>query len=477
MPKTTPGDSFIMATTTSLAEIARRDLAHLSDRIVGPGDPDYDAARAVHNGMIDRHPAVLIRCATVDDVAACIAFGRAHETPIAVRGGGHNGGGLGVVDDGLVIDLSAMNQVVVDSGSNSVRVGGGATWADVDRATAANGRAVPSGIISTTGVGGLTLGGGLGHLTRRFGLTIDSLLEADVVLADGSQVHASADEHPDLFWALRGGGGNFGVVTSFRFATHPIGATVMAGPTFWPIEQLPEVMRFFREFLPAAPRQVNGFFAAMTVPPVDMFPAELHLRQVAAVMWCVIGSEEDAARLLAPVHAVGTPLLHGVGAAPFPVVQSLFDGLYTKGLQCYWRADFVNDLSDDLIAEHREWAQKLPSMHSTMHLYAIDGAVHDVGSTDTAFSYRDTQFAEVIFGVDPDPANAGAIRDWCVGYWDATHPYSAGGAYVNFMMEEGQERVQATYRENYERLARVKAQYDPDNVFRVNQNIQPANAA
>jgi hypothetical protein len=336
---------------------------------------------------------------------------------------------------------------------------------------------VPSGIISTTGVGGLTLGGGLGHLTRGLGLSIDNLVGAEVVLADGSLVHADANEHPDLFWGLRGGGGNFGVVTAFEFRTNPLGATVMAGPTFWPIEQLPEVMRFYREFLPAAPRNLGGFFASMTVPPVDMFPAELHMRKVAAVMWCIDGSEEEATRLLAPVHDVGTPLLHGVGPMPHPVLQSLFDGLYTKGLQCYWRADFVNELSDELIAKHLEWSQKLPSMHSTMHLYPIDGAAHDVGSADTAFSYRDTQWAEVIFGVDPDPAHADDIRDWCVGYWDATHPFSAGGAYVNFMMDEGQERVRATYRNNYDRLARVKAQYDPDNVFRVNQNIHPAPAA
>jgi hypothetical protein len=250
----------------------------------------------------------------------------------------------------------------------------------------------------------------------------------------------------------------------------------MAGPTFWPIEQTPEVMRFFREFVPAAPRALSGFFALMTVPPVDLFPEDLHLRKVCAVMWCIVGSEEDATRLLAPVHGVGTPLLHGVGPVPYPALQSLFDGLYTKGLQAYWRADFVNELPDELIERHLEWGQKLPSMHSTMHMYPIDGAAHDVGSTDTAFSYRDAQFAEVIFAVDPDPANADAIRDWCVGYWDATHPYSAGGAYVNFMMEEGQERVRATYRDNYDRLARVKAQYDPDNVFRVNQNIHPASA-
>jgi len=366
---------------------------------------------------------------------------------------------------------------VVDPESGTVAVGGGATWGDVDRATAEHGCVVPSGIISTTGVGGLTLGGGLGHLTRSLGLTIDNLVGADVVLADGSQIHADASEHADLFWGLRGGGGNFGVVTSFQFRTHPLGATVMAGPTFWPIEQLPEVMRFYREFLPAAPRNLGGFFASMTVPPVDMFPAELHMRKVAAIMWCIDGSEEEAATLLAPVHDVGTPLLHGVGPMPYPVLQSLFDGLYTKGLQCYWRADFVNELSDDLIAEHLKWSQKLPSMHSTMHMYPIDGAAHDVGPADTAFSYRDTQFAEVIFGVDPDPAHADDIRDWCVGYWDATHPYSAGGAYVNFMMDEGQERVRATYRDNYDRLARVKAQYDPDNVFRVNQNIHPASGA
>jgi FAD/FMN-containing dehydrogenase len=465
-----------MSTTTSLAEIARRDLTGLEDAITGPGDAGYDEARAVHNGMIDRRPAAIVRCSSPDDVARTIAFARGHDAIIAVRGGGHNGGGLGVVDDGVVIDLAGMAEVFVDTASDTVRVGGGCTWGDVDRATGEHGRATPSGIISTTGVGGLTLGGGLGHLTRRYGLTIDNLIGADVVLADGSQVYASADEHPELFWALRGGGGNFGVVTSFEFRTHPVGTAVMAGPTFWPIEQTPEVMRFYREFLPAAPRAVNGFFALMTVPPVDLFPEELHMRKVCAVMWCVVGSEEEATRLLAPVHDVGTPLLHGVGPVPHAALQGLFDGLYTKGLQCYWRADFVNEISDELIEHHLEWGQKLPSMHSTMHLYPIDGAAHDVAPGDTAFSYRDAQFAEVIFGVDPDPANAGAIRDWCVGYWDATHPYSAGGAYVNFMMDEGQERVRATYRDNYDRLARVKAQYDPDNVFRVNQNIQPAPA-
>jgi FAD binding domain/Berberine and berberine like len=463
-----------MTATASLTDAARRDLAALGTRLIGPGDSGYDDARAVHNAMINRHPALIVQCLNPDEVARTIAVAREHGAPIAVRGGGHNGGGLGVVDDGVVIDLSGMNEITIDDESQTISVGGGCTWGQVDRVTAEHGCVVPSGVISTTGVGGLTLGGGLGHLTRRFGLTVDSLLGADVVLADGSQVRADAEENPDLFWGLRGGGGNFGVVTTFHFATHPLGATVMAGPTFWPMEQLPEVMRFYREFLPAAPSKLSGFFATMTVPPVELFPEELHMRKVCGIFWCIDGSETDAAELLAPVHEVGTPLLHGVGPVPHPVLQSLFDGLYTPGLQCYWRADFVNELSDELIERHLEWSQKLPSMHSTMHMYPIDGAAHDVGQADTAFSYRDAQWAEVIFGVDPDPARAGELRDWCVGYWDATHPYSAGGAYVNFMMDEGQERVRATYRGNYDRLARVKAQYDPHNVFRVNQNIRPS---
>ncbi len=463
-----------MTTLTSVAEAARRELGPaLTGRLVGIDDDGYDRARTVFNAMIDRRPAVVALCATPADVAATIAFARGHDLPLAVRGGGHNGGGLGVCDDGVVLDLSALDAVEVDPGARTVRVGGGATWGQVDAATHEAGLATPSGIISTTGVGGLTLGGGIGHLSRKHGLTIDNLLEADVVLADGTAVRASADENPDLFWALRGGGGNFGVVTAFRFRAHPV-SIVQSGPTFWPIEQTPEVLRWYREFLPAAPRELNGFFAVMTVPPADFLPEELHLRKVCAVVWCHLGSEESAAELTAPVHDVGTPLLHGVAPAPFPAVQSLFDGFYAPGLQWYWRADFVRELQDAVIERHDAFGHDLPTMHSTMHLYPIDGAVHDVGSSETPFAYRDCGWAEVIVGVDPDPANAGLVRDWTVDYWEATHPYSAGGAYVNFMMDEGQERIRATYGPNYERLTQVKAAYDPRNVFRVNQNIAPA---
>ena len=444
--------------------------------VIEPADAEYESARKVYNGMIDKRPAAVVRCANVADVIEAVNFARTNGLLTAIRGGGHNGGGLGTCDDGLVIDLSRMKGIRVDPNGRTVRVEAGCTGGEMDHATHAFGLATPGGTVSTTGVAGLTLGGGIGHLTRPYGLAIDSLLEVDIVLADGRFVTANEKDNADLFWAVRGGGGNFGVVTSFLFRLHPV-KMVIAGPTFWPIEQTPEVMRFFREFITAAPRAVNGFFALMTVPPVDLFPPELHLRKVAAIMWCVVGSEEEASRYLAPVHDVGTPLLHGVGAVPHAALQSLFDGLYTPGLQCYWRADFVNEITDEAIEKHLEWGQKLPTMHSTMHMYAISGAAHDVGPADTAFSYRDANFAEVIFGVDPDPANADTLRDWCIGYYDDTHEYSAGGAYVNFMMEEGQERVRATYRGNYDRLARIKAQYDPNNVFRINQNIQPAKAA
>jgi hypothetical protein len=463
-----------MSTTMTTAQAARAELsASFAGELIGPEDAGYEEARAVHNGMIDRRPGLIARCASSADVAATIAFARRHELALAIRGGGHSGAGFGSCDDGVVLDMKGIDAIQVDAATRTVSVGGGCTWKQVDAATHEHGLAVPSGIISTTGVGGLTLGGGMGHLTRRCGLTIDNLLGADVVLADGSEVRTNASENPELFWALRGGGGNFGVVTRFCFRAHPV-STVIAGPTFWPLEQTTEVMRFYREFLPAAPREVGGFFALMTVPPADFLPAELHMRKVCAVMWCCHGSEEEVAELLAPATAVGDPLLHGPGPMPLPALQSLFDPIYSPGLQCYWRGDFYRELSDEAVAVHADFGARLPTMHSTMHMYPVDGAAHDVGPDETPWAYRDANFSEVIFGVDPDPSGADAIRDWTVSYWDASHPYSAGGAYANFMMNEGEERVRATYGRNYDRLAAAKAAYDPDNVFRVNQNIKPA---
>jgi FAD/FMN-containing dehydrogenase len=461
-----------MSTTITAAEAARRELKGFAGQLVGPKDREYDEARAVYNAWIDRRPALIARCANPADVALTIAFARQHDLRLAVRGGGHNGGGLGVVDDGVVCDLSLLKEVVVDPQARTARVGGGCTWGEVDVATQAHGLAVPCGIISTTGVGGLTLGGGLGHLTRKYGLSIDNLLAAEVVTADGEHVSASADENTDLYWAIRGGGGNFGVVTSFTFRANPVG-TVVAGPTFWPVEQSAEVLRAYRDFIGSAPRELNGFFAFHFVPPGPPFPEELHGRHVCGVIWNYLGSEEDLADLLAPVLGVGTPLLHGVHTMPFAALNSAFDGLYPPGDQWYWRADFVRDIPEDAIERNVEHGLRLPTPKSTMHLYPIDGAAHDVAPSDTAWSYREARWAQVFVGVDPDPARKDVLRGWAVDYWEALHPYSAGGAYVNFMMDEGQERVQATYRDNYPRLAQIKAKYDPTNVFSVNQNIQP----
>jgi FAD/FMN-containing dehydrogenase len=463
-----------VSTVMPPVETARQELSGFNGRLIGPEDADYDEARKIYNAMFDKRPALIAQVAHAGDVARAIAFARAHELPIAVRGGGHNGAGLASVDDGVVIDLSQLTSIEVDPGARTVRAGGGCTWAMVDAATNEHGLATPSGIISTTGVGGLTLGGGLGHLTRKHGLSIDNLLEAEVVLADGSVVRASADEHPDLFWGLRGGGGNFGVVTAFTFRLHEVG-TIFGGPTFWPVELGAEVLKVYRDFLPSAPRELNGFFCFHTVPPGPPFPEEIHLRQVCGVVWCYVGSEEDARAAMAPLmDALPEPLMHGVQAMPHPALQGAFDALYPAGQQWYWRADFVKEIPDEAVDIHARFGASMPTMQSTMHMYPVDGAAHDVGPQDTAWSYREARWNTVFAGVDPDPANVAAIRDWSVGYQEALHPYSAGGAYVNMMMDEGQERVRASYRDNYDRLAQVKATYDPENVFRINQNIQPA---
>jgi hypothetical protein len=455
-----------MATSTAagLAQAVR-------GKIVERGDAGYDEARALFNAMIDRHPAAIAYCLDERDVAAAVAFGRERGLRIAIRGGGHNGGGLGSVDDGLVIDLSPMNQVTVDPAAKMVRVGGGALLKDVDAATHEHGLAVPIGIIGTTGAGGLTLGGGTGHLSRGHGLTIDHLVSATVVLADGSIVQADAEREPDLFWAIRGGGGNFGVVTSFSFSCVPV-TNVVAGPMWWPVERTEEILSWYREFIGEQPWQLGGFFNFHTVPPIDMFPAEYHMQKVCGVVWCCTDLER-ANELLAPARALG-PIIDGVGEVPLPAINTAFDGLYSPGDQWYWRADFIDAVPDKAVTLNQTWAERMPTWKSGMHMYPIDGAQAQVGSDETAWAYRHAKWVQVIVGVDPDPATAGALRDWTVGYWEALHPYSLGGAYVNMMMEEGDERVRASYRDNYPRLQRVKAQYDPDNVFNVNQNIKPA---
>jgi hypothetical protein len=462
-----------MSTTTTAADAARQEIgANFAGELIGPSDANYAEARKLFNAMIDRKPAVIARCTSSAAVGQAIGFARGHDLPLAIRGGGHNGGGLGSVDDGVVVDLSGLRSVTVDPAARAVRVGGGCTWAEVDAATHAHGLAVPCGVISTTGVGGLTLGGGLGHLTRAYGLTIDNLLSAEVVLADGTLTTTAADQEPELFWALRGGGGNFGVVTEFTFRAHEV-SNVVGGPTFWPIEQTGEVLAAYREFLPTLPRNATGFFCFHHVPPGPPFPEAIHLRKVCGIVWCIDASDEEAQRLMAPMLAVGEPLMNGAGRVPLPALNAAFDPVYSPGDQWYWRADFVNEITDEALARNAEWATNMPTWKSGSHIYPIDGAAHDVAPGDTPWAYRNAQYAQVIIGVDSDPASAPQLKDWTIGYWEALHPYSAGGAYVNFMMDEGDARVRATYGDNYDRLARAKAMYDPNNAFRINQNIKP----
>jgi FAD/FMN-containing dehydrogenase len=377
-----------------------------------------------------------------------------------------------------VLDLGLMHGIRVDPVARTARVEGGALLGDLHHATEPFGLALPSGIISTTGVGGITLGGGLGHLTRQMGLTIDNLLEADVVLADGSLVTASETENPDLFWALRGGGGNFGVVTSFLFRLQPL-PNLTAGPMLWSLDKSEEVLRWYRDFITHAPDELNGFFAFLTVPAVAPFPENLWNQKMCGVVWAYTGADPEAA--FAPIRAqFGAPALDWVGPISHPALNSMFDGLYPAGDQWYWKADFVTTIPDEAVELHVQYGAQLPTGKSTMHLYPIDGVAGRVPKDATAWSYRDAHWGMVIVGVSPDPADNQAMIAWTRDYWRDLHPYSAGGAYVNMMMDaadEGQERVRAAYGDHYDRLARIKARYDPQNLFRVNQNISPAATA
>ena len=457
---------------TADAEVAEALGAHCRGRLIGREDPDYDTARKLYNAMIDKRPGLIAQCLDAADVIAAVNVARDAGLDIAVRCGGHNGPGLGSVDDGLVIDLSALRGVIVDPEARVAHVLGGTLLGEVDHATHAFGLAAPFGIISTTGVGGLTLGGGVGHMTRTLGLSIDNLVAADVVLADGSFVTANEEQHSDLFWALRGGGGNFGVVTRFAFRLSPV-STVVAGPTLWPLDRAAEILSWYREFQPSAPDELNGFFAFLSVPPGPPFPEELHLQKVCGVVWCWAGAQDKADEALAPVRKL-QPILDGVQPLPLPALNSAFDAVYPAGDQWYWRADVVSEIPDEAVEAHVQFAERMPTWKSTMHLYPIDGAVTRAGAEETAWASRDGGWVQVMVGVDPDPANRDLVTEWAVDYWDTLHPYSAGGSYVNMMMEEGEDRVRATYGSNYERLARVKAEYDPDNLFHVNQNIRPS---
>lgn len=462
------------ATTMMLERVGLETLrAQLRGELIVRGDPQYDQARRLHNAMIDKHPALIARCADVADVMIAVNFARDNQLTLAVRGGGHNGPGFGSCDEGLVIDLSRMRSVRVEPSNGTVRVEGGCLLGDVDHATHPFGLAVPFGVFSTAGVGGLTLGGGLGYLTRQYGLSVDNLLSADIVLPDGRFVTASAAENPDLYWAVRGGGGNFGVVTSFLFKGNPV-HTVYGGPMIWSLDKSAEILKFWQNLILTAPDELYGFFAFLTVPPGPPFPAQFHLQKMCGVVWCYTGPLEQAQEVFQPIRAFARPAIDFAGPIPFPALQSLFDPLFPPGLQWYWRADYFKEFDAKTIALQVKYGSQLPNPLSTTHIYPINGAGSRMDNGDAAWAYRDADFVQVIVGVENDPAHNERMIEWAKDYWLALHPFSMGGGYVNMIMDEGEERVKAAYRENYTRLAQIKAKYDPQNLFHVNQNIKPA---
>jgi FAD/FMN-containing dehydrogenase len=453
--------------------------ASFRGEVLAPASPGYDAARRVWNGAIDRRPACIARCTGVADVVAAVRVARERDLVIAVRGGGHNVAGTAVCDDGMVIDLSAMRAVLVDPGDRTAWVQGGALWGDVDHETQAHGLATTGGIVGHTGVAGLTLGGGLGFLMRRHGLAVDNLVEAELVTADGRVVRASADEHPGLFWALRGGGGNFGVVTSLRFALHPVGPLVMAGPVFWAAEDATDVLRWYRGFAAAAPDELGSVVRLGTIPPLPGIPADLHWRPAIAVICCHAGAVADGERAVRPLRRLGTPLLDLLGPAPYAAFQGGFDDTVPHGWHYHWKGTDLARLSDEVIAAIAGHAFAAGSPRSYAAIFHLGGAVARVPRDATAYAARDVAHHVVVDAAwlpGESGERAASETAWARRFLDALRPHRAGGVYVNFLdADDAADRVGEAYdAATRRRLAEVKAAYDPDNVFHHNVNIPPA---
>jgi FAD/FMN-containing dehydrogenase len=440
--------------------------------VLTSSDPGYDEARTVHNGMFDKHPAVIVRAEQAADVVAAVNFARDSDLDLSIKGGGHSAPGFGTNDGGVVIDLSLMRYVLVDPTARTARTGGGATWGDFNYATHAYGLATTGGIVSTTGVAGLTLGGGIGHLARGYGLSLDNLLSAEVVTADGQIRTASQEQHPDLFWALRGGGGNFGVVTSFEYQLHPV-KDVYVGLFFYEVDQAGALLRFYRDFIKDAPEAYGCFPAFQIAPPLEFIPADRHGDTFCAAVVHWAGPLDQGDVAMKPFRDLAPVVAEMVAPLPYPALNSAFDALYPKGIRAYWKGNFVTELTDAAIAAHVEHGPKVPEISATMHLYPINGACHRVGADETAFAYRDANFATVILAAWNDPAVDQERIQWVRDYYNATAPHSEPGGYINFMDDDDRSRIRDNYKGNYDRLAAVKRTYDPDNLFHVNQNIAP----
>jgi hypothetical protein len=443
----------------------------LRGAIVQPNDGDYDEARTVYNAMHDRRPALIVRAVDAADVMAAINFARKHDLQMSIRGGGHSVPGFGTCDDGLVIDLGRMKGIRVDPERETVRAQGGCTWGDLDHATHGFGMATPGGVVSTTGIAGLTLGGGMGHLSRRCGLSCDNLISADVVTAQGDFVICDKNRHPDLFWAIRGGGGNFGVVTSFEYRLHPV-ADVLGGPTFYHVDG--DVLHNYQTYIANAPEELGAIFAIVLAPPVPFVPEELHGKPVMAVVACWSGSSDEDEKVTGTIGDLGTVVGQALWRMPYPVVNTFFDELLPPGLQHYWKANVTREISDEALAVHLEHGPMVPTLESGPFFFPINGACHRVGIDETAFAHRDATLSLVISGSWQEPADNEKNIRWVRDYYDALRPYSEEGGYINFMSGDDQERAPSNYGTNYQRLREIKTIYDPDNLFSLNQNVPSA---
>ncbi len=444
----------------------------LRGEVITDGDPGYDEARKVYNGMHDRRPAVIIRCANPSDVMTAVSFARERGGDVSIRGGSHSAPGFGTNDGGVVIDLVRMRGVRVDPVARTARAEGGCTWGDFNAATYGFGLATTGGILSTTGIGGLTLGGGIGYLTRGCGLSLDNLISADVVTADGRLVVASEKDDADLFWALRGGGGNFGVVTSFEYRLHPV-KDVYVGIFIFELDKTRDMLRFFRDFIDTAPEEFGGFPAILMAPPLPFLPETAHGRTLCGIVACWSGALDKGDAAFAPIRALGPTVGELVTPMPYPALNSLFDALQPPGLRQYWKGEFATELTDGAIEAHLEHGPKVPTMQCAMHIYPINGAPSCVPSDATAFAHREAKFSTVIAGIWTDPKDDANNIQWVRDYYKALEPHSSTAGYINFMDGDDQSRIKENYSGNYQRLASIKKQYDPDNLFHVNQNIKP----
>jgi FAD/FMN-containing dehydrogenase len=462
------------ATPSLSPEILNELRAQLRGSLCLPGEPGYDQARTIWNAMIDRRPAIVVRAAGVNDVMRAVNFAGKHHLQLAVRGGGHNIAGNAVCEGGLMLDLTPMKSVRVNPIKRTVRVEPGVTLGELDRETQAFGLAMPVGINSTTGVAGLTLGAGFGWISRTFGLSIDNLISADVVTADGKLIHASEASDPDLFWAIRGGGGNFGVVTSFEFKLHPVGPEVLSGLVIHPIAQAKELLQAYRKISAEAPDELAIWYVMRKAPPLPFLPAEWHGKEILVFAACYSGDPAKGEKAVAPLRALGKPIADVIGKNPFVAWQAILDPLLAPGMRNYWKSHSFTTLSDGAIDVLIDFAHKLPSPDCEIAFAQLGGAINRVPASATAYPHRDLQYVVNIHTRWANAADDQKCIAWARGLFDALTPHATGGVYVNFMPEDEAQRVRAgAYGANYERLAQLKAKYDPDNLFRMNQNIRP----